>query len=107
MSDVFFVDFEFWDRYGDVGHHLFVQDAPSFIQKYMILINLWSFQNSVCFSLISMFWPFPGLLVPTMMSASKNQYRQSRFRVQILQCDAVYIWSNLENKQFLPPDVVF
>ena len=40
MSDVF-VNFELRDRYGDVGHHLLVQDAPSFIQKYMIVIHVW------------------------------------------------------------------
>jgi hypothetical protein len=28
-----------------------------------------------------------------MTSASKNQYRQPRFRIQLLQFDAVYIWS--------------
>jgi hypothetical protein len=36
----------------------------------------------VCFSLISMFWPFPGFLVPTMTSVSKNLYRQPRFRFE-------------------------
>jgi hypothetical protein len=42
-----------------------------------------------------MFWPFLGLIVPTMTSGSKNQYRQFRFRVQLLQCDAIYIWSKV------------
>jgi hypothetical protein len=105
----FFCRFRAPDRYGDVGHHLLVQDAPSFIQKYISLIFVWScfhvytFQRSACFSLISMFWPFPGLLVLTMTSISKHQYRQ-RFRVQLLHVYAVYIWSNvffLENSQFL------
>jgi hypothetical protein len=55
MSDVFFVNLELRDRYGDVGHHLPVQDAPSFIQKYMKLIRFWSlhlytFQERSCFS---------------------------------------------------------
>jgi hypothetical protein len=40
MSDVFFVKFELRDRYGDIGHHLLVQDAPSFIQKYKMLIHV-------------------------------------------------------------------
>jgi hypothetical protein len=40
MSDMFSVNFELRDRYGDVGHHLLVQDAPSFIQNYLIFINL-------------------------------------------------------------------
>jgi hypothetical protein len=39
MSDVCFVNFELRDRHGDVGHHLLVQDAHSFIQKYMMLIH--------------------------------------------------------------------
>jgi hypothetical protein len=101
MSDVFFDDFELRDRYGDVGHHLLVQDAPSFMQKSMILIyvcsflHVYAFQKSACYSLISMFWPFPGLLVPTMTSASKNQHGHSRSRVQLLQFDAVYVWSRL------------
>jgi hypothetical protein len=43
-------------------------------------------------SLNSMFWPFPGFLVPTMTSALKNQYRQPRFRVQLSQFDAVHVW---------------
>jgi hypothetical protein len=33
MSDVF-DNFELRDCYGDVRHHLLVQDTPSFIQKY-------------------------------------------------------------------------
>jgi hypothetical protein len=33
MSDVF-DNFELRDCYGDVGHHLLVQDTPSFIQKF-------------------------------------------------------------------------
>jgi hypothetical protein len=41
MSDVFFLNFEFWDRYGDVGHHLLVQDVFSLIQKYISLMNCW------------------------------------------------------------------
>jgi hypothetical protein len=43
MSEVFFVNFELRDRYGDVGHRLLVQDAPSFIQKYMSLFYFWFF----------------------------------------------------------------
>jgi hypothetical protein len=31
VFDVLFDHFEFRDRYGDVGHHLLVQDAPIFI----------------------------------------------------------------------------
>jgi hypothetical protein len=99
MSDVFFVNFELRDRYGDVGHHLLVQDAPSFFQKCMVLIHVWSFlhlhtfQNSACVSLISTFWPFPGFLVPSMTSASKNLYRQARFRANLSQFAAVYIRS--------------
>jgi hypothetical protein len=38
MSDVFFVNFELRDRYGDVEHHPLVQDEPSFIQKYTTMI---------------------------------------------------------------------
>jgi hypothetical protein len=49
-SDVFFVNFKFRDRYGDVGHHLLVQDAPSFIQKSMILTNVWSHHTFVYIS---------------------------------------------------------
>jgi hypothetical protein len=54
-----------------------------------------------------MFWPFPGLLVPTMTSASNNQYRQPRFRVQLSQFDAVYRWSKvfLGQKTILPPGI--
>jgi hypothetical protein len=43
------------------------------------------------FSLIYMFWPFPGFLVNTMTSAWKNQYRQPRCRVRSSQFDAVYM----------------
>jgi hypothetical protein len=39
MSDVLFVNFELRGSYSDVGHHLLVRDAPSFIQKYMILTD--------------------------------------------------------------------
>jgi hypothetical protein len=42
MSDGFCVNLELRDRYCDVGHHLLVQDAPSFIQKYTIVIFLGS-----------------------------------------------------------------
>ena len=42
MSDQLFVNFELRDRYGDVGHHLLVQDAPSFIQAYMIVMHVGS-----------------------------------------------------------------
>jgi hypothetical protein len=42
MSDVLVVNCELRDRYGDVGHHLLFQDAPSFIQKYISLIHVWS-----------------------------------------------------------------
>jgi hypothetical protein len=101
MSDMLFVNFELRDRYGDVGHHLLVQDAPSFNQKYMILIDyllIFAFvyiSDKCIFSLISMFWPFPGVLVPAMTSASKNQYRGPRFRVELLRLDAVDIWSKV------------
>jgi hypothetical protein len=47
------------------------------------------------FSLIFMFWPFSGILLPTMTSASKNQYRQPRCRVPLSKIDAVYIWSTV------------
>jgi hypothetical protein len=50
MSDLFFGNFEFRDRYGDVGHHLLVQDAPSFIQKHLLLIICWRFFAFVCIS---------------------------------------------------------
>jgi hypothetical protein len=53
-----------------------------------------------------MFWPFPGFLVPTMTSTSKNQYRQPRSRVHLSQLDAVYIWSKVlfsDKRQFVPP----
>jgi hypothetical protein len=56
---------------------------------------LYTFCKSVSFSLLSMFWPFLGLLVPTMISASKSLYRQPRFRDQLSQFDAVYIWSTV------------
>jgi hypothetical protein len=97
----FVVDFELRGRYGEVGHHLLAQDAPSFIQKYMMFINVWSLFACVYISETCMFFidfhvlAFPGVLVPAMTSASKNQYRQPRFRVQLLQFDAVYIWSKV------------
>jgi hypothetical protein len=46
-------------------------------------------------SLISTFWPFPGLFVPAMTSASNNEYRQPRFRVPLSKCDAMYICSKV------------
>jgi hypothetical protein len=42
MSDLLFVNYELRYGNGDVGHHLLVQDAPSFIQKYLMLIHSWS-----------------------------------------------------------------
>jgi hypothetical protein len=54
-SDVFFVKFELRDRYGDVGHHLLIQDAPSFIQKYLSLIHVGSLFAFVNISEKSMF----------------------------------------------------
>jgi hypothetical protein len=59
------------------------------------LLYLYTFHTNHRFSLISMFWPFSGLLVPTMTSASKNQYRQPRFRAPLSKFDAVYIWSKV------------
>jgi hypothetical protein len=70
VFDLFFVKFEFRDHYGDVGHHLLVQDAPSFIEKFMMSMQFWSqvvfvyISKKCSFLLISMFWPFPGLLAP-------------------------------------------
>jgi hypothetical protein len=46
---------------------------------WLLVVFVYIFKNSH-FSLNSMFWPFPGLLVPTMTSASNNQCRQLRFR---------------------------
>jgi hypothetical protein len=93
-----FDNFELRNHYGDVGHRLLVQDAPSLIPKYMITMHLWSLLYLCIFkTLIFTFWPLPGLLVPDMMSASKNQYRQPRFRAHVSQVDAVHIWS----KEFL------
>jgi hypothetical protein len=110
----FSVNFELRDHYGDVGHHLLVQDAPSFMQKYMSSIHFRAFVvfvyilKSVNFSLISMRWPFLGLLVPTMTSASKNLDRQPRFRVHLSHVYAIHIWSTflfLDKRQFLPPGI--
>jgi hypothetical protein len=50
-----FVMFEFPDHYGDVGHHLLVQDAPSFIEKFMMSMQFWS---QVVFVYISKKCPF-------------------------------------------------
>jgi hypothetical protein len=81
----YLVNFELRDRHGDVGHNLLVRDAPSFNQKsdfdplLVNLLHLYAFQKSWCFSLISMFWPFLGVPVPTMTSASKNQYDRPDF----------------------------
>jgi hypothetical protein len=36
-----FVNCDVWDHYGDIGHYFIVQDAPSFIQKYVMLIHGW------------------------------------------------------------------
>jgi hypothetical protein len=58
-SGSFFVEIsmsELRDRYGDVGHHLLVQDAPSFIQKYLILIHVWSCVAFVYISETCMFF---------------------------------------------------
>jgi hypothetical protein len=72
-----FDNFELRDHYGDVGHHLLVQDAASLIQKYIILIDfcsfmhLFTFRTSACFSLISIFCPFQALLVPAMSPPRK------------------------------------
>jgi hypothetical protein len=93
VFDNLFANFELQDHYGDVGHHLLVQDAPSFIHPCLVfLLHLSTAQRNACFSLISMFWPFPGLLVPTMTSASKNQYRPD-FEVSYYNLIAVYIRS--------------
>jgi hypothetical protein len=78
MSDVFFVIFELRDRYGDVGHHLLVQDALSFIQKYMSLINFWSIFAFVYISYKRMFFidfhvlALPGSSRSHRVSASKK-----------------------------------
>jgi hypothetical protein len=105
--DILFFD-EFFDNFGvrdhgggGVGHDLRVQDAPSLIQKYLNSTHVWALFKFVCISQqwlflsISMVWPFPGFLVPTMTSAPKNQDRQPRFRVHLSQFDAVYIQSNV------------
>jgi hypothetical protein len=54
-------------------------------------LNLYAFQNSARFSLIAMFWPFPGLLAPTMTSVSRNQCRKPRFRG----VPFIYRWSKV------------
>jgi hypothetical protein len=65
MYDVFVVKFELRDRYGDVGHHLLVQDAPSLIQKYVKLIHCWSLFEFLYISEKCMCSPRPkcGVLV--------------------------------------------
>jgi hypothetical protein len=39
VFDMFFDNLDVRDHYGDVGHHILVQDAHRFIQKYMISIH--------------------------------------------------------------------
>jgi hypothetical protein len=69
IVDVFVACFEVWDHYCDVGHHVLVQDAPSFFQKSVSLIHV---QSLFCFSFKSVSCPifvnlcidFHGLALP-------------------------------------------
>jgi hypothetical protein len=114
MSDVFFVDFEFRDSSGDVGHHLLVQDAPSFIQKYMMLIYCWSVFAFVYISEKCMFFiDFHVLAVP----GSSRDHLDVRFEKSVpaapISSSAITILCHLymvkcfflENRQFLRPEI--
>jgi hypothetical protein len=111
LVTLIFDHFEFWDLCSDFGQHFL--DALSFIQKYMCSIHCWSFggfayMSKQCpFSLMSMFWPFPGLLVPSMTSASNKHYRQPRPRVPRSKTDAVYVVNGVfVEDPFVPVDKI-
>jgi hypothetical protein len=74
----------------------------------LVFCILYTFQERVCFSLISIFWPFPGLLVPTMTSASKISTKSPDFEF-IYHTLMPFIYSQrclfLEDRQLLPPDI--
>jgi hypothetical protein len=67
------------------------------VHACLVISSVWIHFEKCLFSLISMFWPVPDLLVPTMTSTWKNQYRQPRSRVPSSTPDAVY----LRSKHFL------
>jgi hypothetical protein len=74
------VKFEFQDRYGDVGHLPFLQDAPSFIQKYMILIYCWSI---VAFEYISQKYMFFGNFHVLALPGSSHAHHDVRLKKSV------------------------
>jgi hypothetical protein len=109
-----FVNFELRDHSGDVGHHLLVQDAPSFIHKYMILIHWWSVFAFVYISEKFLFLiDFHGLAFPGFSRAHHDVRFEKSVPIApisssfIASC-CLHIWSKVCSVhvwQFLPPGI--